>query len=239
MLKVEHTQLKITLFKDAVSDSGNGFGAMSMTRAHREIMGWSDDEIKQDLLEQRMEKAAAAELLNSSNVIKHTGMFDVVDRIYGDYSLALQGGGVAGGEGDEENSEGGGGLGSSFGGGGGGGEDLDFGEEAESGEETEAGAAEGEAGSTEGEEVPEAGNEPISESLNKIEKLLKEEKIKLNKKFEDKTKKYKNIFIDRLVESIKPENTKKDINIKIYNKNVKINENINSMISDIDKMLDE
>jgi hypothetical protein len=29
-----------------------------MTRGHREIMGWSDDEIKQDLLEQRMEKAA-------------------------------------------------------------------------------------------------------------------------------------------------------------------------------------
>ena len=36
----------------------------------REILGWSDDEIKQDLLEQRIEKAAASELENTQNVIK-------------------------------------------------------------------------------------------------------------------------------------------------------------------------
>jgi hypothetical protein len=28
MLKVEHTQLKVTLFKDATSDLGNGFATM-------------------------------------------------------------------------------------------------------------------------------------------------------------------------------------------------------------------
>jgi hypothetical protein len=39
------------LYKDAVSDAGNGFGAYSMTRAKREILGMSDDEIKQDLLQ--------------------------------------------------------------------------------------------------------------------------------------------------------------------------------------------
>jgi hypothetical protein len=32
MLKVEHTQLKVTHFKDATSDLGNGFATMSMTR---------------------------------------------------------------------------------------------------------------------------------------------------------------------------------------------------------------
>jgi hypothetical protein len=37
MLKVEHTQLKVTLFKDATSDLGNGFATMSMTRGHREL----------------------------------------------------------------------------------------------------------------------------------------------------------------------------------------------------------
>jgi hypothetical protein len=79
MLDVENTQTKVTLYKDAVSDAGNGFGAMSMTRAKREILGMSDDDIKQDLLEQRMEKAAAAELANSASVIKHTGVFDIVD----------------------------------------------------------------------------------------------------------------------------------------------------------------
>jgi hypothetical protein len=46
MLRVEHMQQKVTLLKDAVSDTGNGFATMSWTRAHREIMGWSDDEIK-------------------------------------------------------------------------------------------------------------------------------------------------------------------------------------------------
>jgi hypothetical protein len=37
MLKIEQTQLKVTLYKDAVSDAGNGFGSMSMTRARKEI----------------------------------------------------------------------------------------------------------------------------------------------------------------------------------------------------------
>ena len=41
------------------------------------------------------------------------------------------------------------------------------------------------------------------------------------------------------MESIKPEHKVKDEKIKIYDKNVKINENVNNMIKDIDKMLDE
>jgi len=245
MLKVEHTQLKVTLYKDAVSDAGNGFAAMSMTRGKREILGWSDDEIKQDLLEQRMEKAAAAELANSSAVIKHTGMFDVVDRIYGDYKLALEGGGAGGGEEGEAPIGGGGGGGASFGGGGGGGEDLDFGEEAEGGETAEAGAEAGAgeefAGGAEGEaEVPEAGGEEtVAESIKKVDKLLKEQKVVLGKKLNERTKKYHNIFINKLVASIKPDTSLREEKTKIYDKNVKINEGINNMISDIDKMLDE
>ena len=106
---------------------------MSMTKAKRDILGWSDDEIRQDLLEQRMERAAAAELENTSQVIKYTGLFDKVDKIYGDIEVARKGGGGA--EGGEE-GEGGGpaGGGGGFGGGGAfGGEDLDFGEEGEFG----------------------------------------------------------------------------------------------------------
>jgi hypothetical protein len=229
MLKVEHTQLKITLYKDAVSDAGNGFGAMSMTRGKREILGWSDDEIKQDLLEQRMEKAASAELANSSNVIKHTGMFDVVDRIYGDYKLALKGGGAPAGEGEE--------------GGGGGGEDLDFGEEIEGGEEAvagaEAGASEEGTGEEAGAETETAEAETVAETIRKTEKLLKEQKQLLGKKLDARTKKYQGRFVDVLVQSIKPDNTISEDKIKIYNKNVKINESINNMIDDIDKMLED
>jgi uncharacterized membrane protein YgcG len=245
MLKIEHLQLKVTLLKDAVSDTGNGFAAMSWTRAHRDIMGWSDDEIKQDLLEQRMEKAAAAELANTANVIKHTGMFDVVDRIYGDFQAALNGGGGEGGAegGDEGGTEGGGGGGGfgggGFGGGGLGGEDLDFGEEG--GAEGEESAAATEAGAEEGgvEAATEAGAEPVAESLKKIDKLLTERKDILSEKLNKRTKKYQNRFVNTLIESIKPDDKNKDEKVKIYDKNLKINEDMNGMIDDINKMLDE
>lgn len=253
MLKIEHTQQKVTLYKDAVSDAGNGFAAMSMTRGKREILGMSDDDIKQDLLEQRMERAAAAELQNSANVIKHTGMFDVVDRVYGDYKLALQGGidpNAAAPEDGEESAGGGGGggLGGSFGGGGAGGEDLDFGDESEAGAEgeegDELGGGTGTEGGLEGEasgaEAPaEATPEAVSESIKKINKLLKEQKSSLNKQLLARTRKYQGKFMDRLVESIKPETKDIPEKIKVYDKNVKINNDINGMINDINKMLDE
>ena len=85
MLKVEQTQLKVTLYKDAVSDAGNGFGAYSMTRAKRDILGMSEEEIRNDLEQQRMEKAASAEMEQTSTVIKKTGVFDRVDTLYGEF----------------------------------------------------------------------------------------------------------------------------------------------------------
>ena len=245
MLKVEHTQTKVTLYKDAVSDAGNGFAAMSMTRGKREILGWSDDEIKQDLLEQRMEKAAAAELLNSANVIKHTGMFDIVDRVYGDYKLALKGGGAAGGGEEGEEGGGGGGAGGSFGGGGAGGEDLDFGDdkdkgeegtENEAGEEKPEGGAEVEIGSEKPEEAP---AENLTEAVKKVNKILSDKHKTLSKKLDERNKKYKGRFYDVLIESVKPEVKVGEEKTKIYDKNIKINEGVDSMIRDIDKMLDE
>jgi hypothetical protein len=230
MLKVEHMQTKVALVKDSVSDIGNGFGVMSWTRAHRDILGWSDDEIKQDLLEQRMEKAASAELQNTSAVIKHTGMFDAVDKIYGDYQAALkgaQGGEEAGGEagGGGGGGFGGGGGGGGFGGGGLGGEDLDFG--------AEAGA---EAGAT-----PEAGAAPesLAERLNKTQNILTERKKELTKQLENRKEKYQKRFVDVLVESVKTEDKNDKVSVKVYDKNVKINEDVNNMINDINKMLDE
>jgi uncharacterized membrane protein YgcG len=243
MLKIEHTQQKVTLFKDATSDLGNGFAPMSMTRAHREIMGWSDDDIKQDLLEQRMEKAAAAELANTSGVIKHTGMFDKVDRVYGDMEAALKGGGGAGGPEGEEGGAGGAG-GGSFGGGGLGGEDLDFGDETtddETGAEGDLGGEETDMDAGTETEAP-ATEEPapaLSEAVVRYNKKLNEEKHILNKKLEARTKKYQNIYFNRLVESVKPTEVVRDEKIKIYDQNVKINEDINNMIKGIDKILDE
>lgn len=251
MLKIEHTQQKVTLYKDAVSDAGNGFGTMSMTRGHREILGWSDDEIKQDLLEQRMEKAAAAELANSSAVIKHTGMFDVVDRIYGDMQLALKGGGTPA-EGEEGAAGGGGGgLGGGFGGGGTADTDLDFGGDEESEESLggETGGTEAGAGTEEG-GTPEAGTEvgaeaepatepkTTPEGIKRVEKLLTEQKAALTERLNHRTEKYKGQFIDRLI-SMSNNTEKGPEKVKVYDKNIRINESVNSMIGDIDKMLDE
>lgn len=243
MLKVEHMQQKITLYKDSVSDAGNGFGAMSMTRARREILGWSDNDIKQDLLEQRMEKAASAEIANTANVIKHTGMFDTVDRIYGDINAAMEGGGAAGGEATAGAEAGGGasaaGLGGGFGGGGTTGEDLDFGgAEGGEGEEaaaaTEAGGEATAAGEVAGAETP----EPTAENIKKVENLLTEQKNIISDNLEKRKQKYQGIFVNRLIEMVK--NEEKPIeNVKIYDKNVKINESINTMIKDIDDMLEE
>jgi pyrimidine operon attenuation protein/uracil phosphoribosyltransferase len=93
MLKVEQTQLKVTLYKDSVADAGNGFGAMSMTRAKKEILGMSEEEIRNDLEQQRLEKAAAAEMEQTTEVIKKTGLFDRVDKLYGDFDALLSGAG--------------------------------------------------------------------------------------------------------------------------------------------------
>jgi hypothetical protein len=247
MLKVEHMQQKITLYKDSVSDAGNGFGAMSMTRAKREILGWSDNDIKQDLLEQRMEKAASAEIANTASVIKHTGMFDTVDRIYGDINAAMEGGAGGGEAGGAEvgGSASAAGLGGGFGGGGTTGEDLDFGDaggEAE-GEEaaaaTEAGGeatAAGEVGGAEdiAAETPEA----TAENIKKVENLLIEQKNIISDNLEKRKKRYQDIYVNKLIEMVKSEE-KPIENVKIYDKNVKINETINTMIKDIDDMLED
>ncbi len=247
MLKVEHMQTKVNLVRDSVTDIGNGFGVMSWTRAHRDILGWSDDEIKQDLLEQRMEKAAAAELENTSSVIKHTGMFDAVDKIYGDYQAALKG--ASGDNTNGDDGAGGGGGAGGFGGGGLGGEDLDFGDEETTDADMEGGEADmegGEADMESGEADMESGeadmasaNEKLSESINKVQNVLTERKEKLNTILTNRKNNYKNRFVDVLIESVKTKDGKDDINVKIHNKTNKINNDVNSMINDINKMLNE
>jgi hypothetical protein len=84
MLRTEQLQQKIQVYRDSVADAGNGFGAMSMTRAKKEILGMSEEEIRLDLEQQRMEKAAAAEMEQTANIIKKTGIFDRVDSLYGE-----------------------------------------------------------------------------------------------------------------------------------------------------------
>lgn len=116
-LELENLSKKITTVRDAVSDPGNGLPVMSMTRALKEIMKWSDSEIKANLEEIRLEKALSAEIEKTSQIIKRTGLFDTVDKIYGEPGAEYQedqGGMMDNGQGDFAGG-GSGGLGGGFG----------------------------------------------------------------------------------------------------------------------------
>jgi hypothetical protein len=83
MLKIEQLQSKIQLYRDAVTDPGNGIQAVSASWAKKHILGFSDEEIKLDIQQQRIEKAVAKELEETPNVITKTGIFDNIDKLYG------------------------------------------------------------------------------------------------------------------------------------------------------------
>jgi len=234
MLEIEQLQAKMTLYKDAVSEAGNGFMGMSMTRARRDILGWSDEEIKKDFLEQRLEKAAAAEIENTSAVIKHTGMFDEVDGIYGDINAAIAGAGTGEGGGDT----GGGGFGGGGGGSIGGGLGADLGAPEAGGETPEAGAETPEAGTEAtpeaGAETPEAApEETLAEEIKKANQLLTENTKQLNQRKAN----YNKMYVNRLIDNIEHKETIINERVAIYDKTLKINEEINGMIKDIDNML--
>ncbi len=243
MLKIEHLQQKITAYVAAVVDAGNGFGAMSMTRAKRDILGMSDDEIRQDLLEQRMEKAAAAELAKTEQIIKHTGYFDTVDRIYGEVGAEYT---------DGEDAEGAkppkGGGGGGFGGGGLGGEDLDFGDTGEESETPEGSEDEAIGGAeTETPEVPEAPDTETPEGpanteeskILKVSNLLTERKKSLTDEYNSKKIKYKGIYFDKLIKTLDKDKAPDVVSTKIWDKNIRINESIQGMIDGVDDMLKE
>ena len=93
LLKIEAWQTKITLYKDAVSDPGTGISPVSATWAKKHILAMSDEEIKLDLQQQRFEKAIAKELELTSEIIKKTGVFSQIDKLYGDVESTEEAGG--------------------------------------------------------------------------------------------------------------------------------------------------
>jgi len=106
LLKLEQWQTKITLYKDAVGDPGSGIAPVSATWAKKFILGMSDEEIKLDLQQQRFEKALSGELEKTAETIKKTGLFNTVDKLYGEPVKADEPAGEGGEEpGTEEGSE--------------------------------------------------------------------------------------------------------------------------------------
>ena len=86
LLKIDVWKEKILLYKDLVADPGNGIQATSSTWAKKHIFGFSDEEIRVDLMQQRLERAIGEELKQTPTVISKTGLFDSIDKLYGQAS---------------------------------------------------------------------------------------------------------------------------------------------------------
>jgi hypothetical protein len=83
LLKVDVWKEKVLLYKDLVADTGFGIAATSATWAKKHIFNWSDEEIRLDLQQQRIERAVGEELKATPTVISKTGLFDNIDKLYG------------------------------------------------------------------------------------------------------------------------------------------------------------
>jgi len=102
LLKIEQWKEKITLYKDAVTDPGSGIQAVSATWGKKHILGFSDEEIKLDLQQQRIEKAVGEELNQTATIIKNTGIFSNIDKLYGEMKPDEGGAEEAAAGGEEE-----------------------------------------------------------------------------------------------------------------------------------------
>ena len=215
-MELENLQKKIQIAQTALADPGNGIPILSMHRTLREVMKMSDKEIADNINEIRLEKALAAELEKTPQIIKRTGIFDPVDNIYGEsgaeYSETPEG------EGGPEGLGGGGG--GPMGGGADFGSDLDM--LGEPGDD-EMGDIGGESGSVDMGEAPEAdAGEPTMESFTQNKPLIVEQNMFTN--YLKKMKKSKN----------KPQHLVEHQKADIYSQNFFINEELNRLISELD-----
>jgi hypothetical protein len=85
LLKIDIWTSKVDLYTKCVT-AVEGIAPTSVSWAKKHILGFSDEEIKLDLQQQRIEKAIGAELTNTATIITHTGIFDNIDKLYGNVS---------------------------------------------------------------------------------------------------------------------------------------------------------
>ena len=237
MLELENLAKKISTAKDAVSDAGNGIPVYSLTRAWREILGWSDKEIEENLSNLRIEKALGAELEQTSQIIKRTKIFDNVDNIYGEPGADY-------GEGGMGQDEGGGGAGGMGGGGFGAGGEFDFGEEGEGGDELgsaadmDMGMAAGEmgGGGMEGGEGP-APEGPPQEALSRALKNVLNEQKRLSDELVERSRRYTEILKERRAHSTTLADPPVAKHPELIDKKFIVNEELNDMAKELGELL--
>lgn len=223
-LEIENLQKKITAVRDAVSDPGGGIPAMSLTRALKTIMKWSEKDIKENFEEIRLERALSAELEKTAEIIKRTGIFDTVDRIYGEPNAQYQES-----QGGQEGMDGMGGPSGGGGGGFGGGID-DFGAPGAEGEDVM-----GEEGTEPtvdmggADTAPQGPDQQPMENIVRMKPLIKEHKDNRGTQ----------IILNKLFESIDKRTPKPIKRVDVYDKTLMINEDINKAIGMIDEYTKE
>jgi hypothetical protein len=94
LLKNDLWKEKIALYQQAVAAIA-GIAPVSVSWAKKHILGFSDEDIKLDLQQQRIEMAVGAELTNTATIITHTGIFDNIDKLYGNAASGTTAGGAA------------------------------------------------------------------------------------------------------------------------------------------------
>jgi hypothetical protein len=82
LLMIDIWKEKVLLYKDMVSEIPKSIQPTSATWAKKHIFGFSDEEIKTELQQIRMERAVSAELDNTATIITSTGIFNTVDKLY-------------------------------------------------------------------------------------------------------------------------------------------------------------
>lgn len=110
-LELDDWTKRLQLTATALADPGTGFQILSLHFCLKKFMKMSDSEIKDMLNEIRLERAMAAELATTQQIIKKTGIFDTVDRIYGDFDALNSDKTPQAPSEDEEGMGGGGGMG--------------------------------------------------------------------------------------------------------------------------------
>lgn len=83
-MELDNLNKRLAAATTALAEQGGGLPLMSWHQVQREIMGRTESEIEQTLLELRLEAALAIELQRTVEIIKRTHMFDKVDRLFGE-----------------------------------------------------------------------------------------------------------------------------------------------------------
>jgi hypothetical protein len=82
LLMIDVWKEKVTLYKEMVTEVPKSIQPTSATWAKKHIFGFSDEDIKLEVQQIRLERAVSAELDNTATIITHTGLFDNVDKLY-------------------------------------------------------------------------------------------------------------------------------------------------------------